>query len=130
MICKKNKREKGQAIVEFALILPIALLIICAVIDFGWVFAHKLVLSTAVRDGARVGITCSSDGDFGSQVQTRVKNEASICDKTALQVTSVVTGGDVVVKADYTLHLLTPMAQIFFGGMTYHIESQCTMKAE
>lgn len=130
MFWEKKKNEKGQAIVEFALILPIALLLICAVIDFGWVFTHKLVLSTAVRDGARVGITCSADGDFNNQVRTRVKNEASICNEGALQVTPVVSGGDVIVKADYELNMLTPMAEIFFGGMTYHIEAQCTMKAE
>lgn len=127
---KRKETEKGQAIVEFALILPIALLLICAVIDFGWVFTHKLVLSTAVRDGARVGITCSSEGTFDSQVRTRVQNEASICKREALHISPVVRNGDVVVTATYDLDMLTPMAKLFFGSMTYHMQARCTMKAE
>ena len=36
------KREKGQSIVEFALVLPLILLIVCGIIDFGWLFIISL----------------------------------------------------------------------------------------
>ena len=126
--CVKN--EDGQAIVEFAFTLTIALLVLCAVIDFGWLFCHELSLSTAVRDGARVGVTCTEDGDFESQVISRVKEEAVLCDAPALSVTSQYSDGDVIVNAVYNLEMLTPMAGIIFGGMSYPIETSCTMKAE
>ena len=126
----RMKSEKGQALVEFALILPIALLILCAVIDFGWLFAHELILSSAVRDGARVGITCADDSDFSARVNSCVLNDASICDAASLSITPAVSGGDVIVRANYTLQMLTPMAPLIVGGMTYNIEASCTMKAE
>ena len=47
----KRKRESGQAMVEFALILPILLLIVCGIIDFGWLFLISFRLTMrAVRE--------------------------------------------------------------------------------
>lgn len=37
-------KNKGQALVEFILVLPIMLLIICAIIDFGTIFYNKYTL--------------------------------------------------------------------------------------
>lgn len=39
---KRDRKEDGQAMVEFALILPIFLLILCGIIDFGWLFYNQL----------------------------------------------------------------------------------------
>ena len=54
---KKVKREDGQAMVEFALILPVFLLILCGIIDFGWLFYNQLSLRSEER---RVGKECRS----------------------------------------------------------------------
>lgn len=132
----KKKKESGQAIVEFALVLPIFLLLLCAVIDFGWVLTHELTLSSAVREGARTGITCVSESDFQTQVKNRVQTVASVPSSSTLTVTATKTNmaspkdGDVVVQASYDLQLLTPMGKLIFGSMQYEIENSCTMKAE
>lgn len=49
-----GKSEKGQGLVEFALVLPILLLILVAVVDFGWFIFVKTNLNNAAREGARV----------------------------------------------------------------------------
>ncbi len=124
------KSEKGQSLVEFALILPLMLLLLCAIVDYGWLFTHELVLSTAVRDGARVGITCAEDSSFAAQVRDCVRQECSLFDRNTLAITTYVHNGDVVVRADYDLSMLTPMAALFVGGMSYHMDASCTMRAE
>lgn len=43
---------KGQSIVEFALIVPILLLLIMGTLDFGRVFYVKIALQSAAREGA------------------------------------------------------------------------------
>ena len=127
---QKQTAESGQAIVEFALVLPIALLILCAIVDFGWVFTHELVLSTAVRNGARAGVIYAEERDFETKVQNRVRSEADLCDARKLRVTARYTGTDVIVSADYDLQLLTPTAKLLFGAMNYHVKASCTMSTQ
>lgn len=50
------KNNRGQALVEFALLLPVLLLIIGGMIDFGLVYHEQLVMTAAAREGARVAV--------------------------------------------------------------------------
>lgn len=47
------KKDNGQALVEFALIVPILLFLIVAVIDFGWLFMAQIRVTNAAREAAR-----------------------------------------------------------------------------
>ncbi len=47
------RREDGQALVEFALVLPILLMVATGITSFGLVFYHYITLTDAVRSGAR-----------------------------------------------------------------------------
>lgn len=47
------KNEKGQAMVEFALVLPLLLIIIAGIIDFGLIFNQKVLANNASREAAR-----------------------------------------------------------------------------
>ena len=52
----KGRRSRGQALVEFALVIPLVILLFMGVFDFGRaVFAYNS-LSNAAREGARVAI--------------------------------------------------------------------------
>jgi len=59
----KNLRrdEKGQGIVEFALVLPIFIMFLLGIIEFGWMFNAQITTTSAAREGARtravMGIT-------------------------------------------------------------------------
>jgi Flp pilus assembly protein TadG len=50
------KRDEGAAAVEFALVLPILILILFGIIEFGFAFYNKEVITNASREGARAGI--------------------------------------------------------------------------
>ena len=47
------RREEGQALVEFALVLPVLLMIVTGITSFGLVFYRYVTLTDAVRVGAR-----------------------------------------------------------------------------
>lgn len=49
------KSEKAQALVEFTLIMPIIIVLILGMIEFGWLLNAKITLNSAAREGARVG---------------------------------------------------------------------------
>ena len=49
------RRESGQGLVEFALLVPVFLLILLGMLEFGFAFNHNLTLEAATREGARAG---------------------------------------------------------------------------
>jgi len=48
-------KERGTAAVEFALVLPLLLMLVLGAIDWGWYFFIREVAINAAREGARVG---------------------------------------------------------------------------
>jgi len=77
----RRRRKSAQSLTEFALILPILMLILLGVVDFGRVFYYWTSIANAAREGARYAIThptaitstCKADP---SNVKYRVKQEA------------------------------------------------------
>ena len=56
MMNRGTNNEHGQAIVELALTLPLLLLVVLGVFDFGLMFQRFEVVTNAAREGARVGV--------------------------------------------------------------------------
>ncbi len=54
---KRIRSFSGQALVEFAFVLPILLLLIVALIDFGILFYTQMSVVNAAWEGARAGAT-------------------------------------------------------------------------
>lgn len=53
---KKHKKERGQELVEFALIFPVLLMIVVGIFDLGRAFYSIIVITNAAREGARYAI--------------------------------------------------------------------------
>jgi Flp pilus assembly protein TadG len=59
----RDRGERGAAAVEFALVLPVLLMIVLGTIDWGWYFFVSQVVTNAAREGARVGSLTAYDPD-------------------------------------------------------------------
>ena len=57
----RNKRHKGQTLVEFALTLPILLMLIFGIVEFGRAFQAWVTLENAAREAARYTTTGQYD---------------------------------------------------------------------
>jgi Flp pilus assembly protein TadG len=59
-----NRRAttRGQSIVEFTLILPVILLILMGMLEFGSAYDHRTAMAYSVREGARVGASLGNGG--------------------------------------------------------------------
>ncbi len=55
-----RKQSRGVVAIEFALLLPVFLLLVLGMIDYGWYFFCDLSVSNAAREGARAGTTVPS----------------------------------------------------------------------
>jgi Flp pilus assembly protein TadG len=75
----KRRRDKGAAAVEFALILPVLLLLVGGVVDFGLLYYNQIVLSNAARDGSRLiaANPTANPGWTQAYIQTRISNSAA-----------------------------------------------------
>lgn len=77
---KKNfkliKNTEGQSLVEFALVLPILLILILGMIEFGWILNGKITLTSAAREGARTAIIYESEDDALEVVKEAINKSA------------------------------------------------------
>ena len=75
---KRLKLQAGSNIVEFALILPLLLVLVFGIIDFGLALFDKAVITNASREGARAGMVFSvprlTDDQIRAVVQTYAGN--------------------------------------------------------
>lgn len=75
---RRRPRSRGQSLVEFALVLPIFLLILCAIMDFGFLLYSRITVINAAREGARVAMTMAEDQNgIGGAVSDRVSAAAA-----------------------------------------------------
>jgi Flp pilus assembly protein TadG len=99
------KNQKGQTMVEFAIVVPIVLLILFAIIQFGILFHNYVTLTDAVRAGARQGaVSRHLSSGREAAVEDRVRDSAVNLDQGQLDVDVTATwnqGADVTVTATY-----------------------------
>jgi len=58
----RRRRERGQALVEYAVLVPMFLLILFGMLEFGLIFQHNLTLEYSTREGARTGAALANGG--------------------------------------------------------------------
>jgi len=52
---RRRNGERGVAAIEFALVLPLLLVVVLGTIDWGWYFFVDQLVTNAAREGARAG---------------------------------------------------------------------------
>ena len=129
-ITGRRKRESGQALIELALILPIFLLLLLGIVQFGSVFRDYIALTDATRVGARQASVARSLGGTDTFKTTAVvnttKNAGANLDPNRMTVTVAplkidgITagwegGGQVTVRATYPFKI-NIMGMVMFNG--------------
>jgi Flp pilus assembly protein TadG len=60
-----NRRQRGAVLVEFAMALPVIIMLLLGTVTGGIAYSHKLNISHAAREAARYGATLP-DNQFGA----------------------------------------------------------------
>ncbi len=144
---RRTERERGQAVVELALVLPLFLLLLLGIVQFGTLFRDYIALTDATRVGARQAAVARS-------LQPASTREASVVAKvhkagvnlspSKMTVTvqlydtsgtlmvpnsadaSWVPSGDVTVRATYPFRI-SLFGQVVFAGT---LQSRTTERVE
>ena len=141
----RTRNERGQALVEFALTLPILMLILTGMMTFGIALHNYLELTNAVSIGARViAINRGQTTDPCAMVSSAVYNAAPLLKRTSLTFSLVLNGttypgatcsspntttgaaGNLVQGADAQLTATYPCNLKVFG---YNYAPSCIMTA-
>lgn len=70
---EKFKKDTGQGLVEFALILPIFLLLIMGMFDYGWLLYGEISVNAAAKEAARIIVVAD-----GKQMSEKIQNVEAI----------------------------------------------------
>ncbi|MHC1694377.1 MAG: TadE/TadG family type IV pilus assembly protein [Eubacteriales bacterium] len=132
--CLKNK--KGQAMVELAVTLPIFILVLCGIIDFGWIITNQNSIDYSARAGARYATVNSSGADAVETIRdyTNALIPSRLSEGLNIEITFTNTAnhtmGDVIVSVTGQVEALTPVTGIFTSGEEITLSSSCRMKVE
>jgi Flp pilus assembly protein TadG len=145
---RSRNGEKGQSLAEFVMVLPIFLILVFAIIDFGMGFHAWLTVTNSAREGARLGSVrapaggaCDNDPSTqADNIDCRVRETADTLDqsKLAVNITNAQgsPGSSIVVDVDYDYDLITPLDNLLglisggAVGPTLQFSSTADMRLE
>lgn len=131
MISKKLKDEKGQALLELALMLPLLIILSFGVLETGRVIHTYLVVNHAAREGAREASLRAAD----QEITTKVISMLQLQDVNAAEIAISPTetqrqpGESVTVQVYYPLVIYSPVISNILPN-PFAIQSQTTMRIE
>jgi Flp pilus assembly protein TadG len=130
----KNKiiKCKGQALVEIALVLPILLLLLFGIIEFGRILNAYIMVSNASREGARYSAVGHTDVQVRQLVMDKTPNLNIV--QSSIIINPGNTGAErerVIVTVPCDFQLITPIVKnIISPSGTFRIESSTEMRVE
>jgi hypothetical protein len=132
---KKNKKERGQSLVELAVSLVLLLLLLSGAVEFGMAFFQFIQLRDAAQEGALYG---SINPNAQGPIETRARGASSspidltntslvtidvlARDKTTNNfkaLTSACEGDGLYVRMKYQHKIFMPFMSAVLGGRTY-----------
>ena len=117
--------------VEFALLLPIFLVVIFIIVDFGVGISRWVIVTNSTREGARLGAVGATTTDIAGRVALTSNGLLDPADVNVYYLDSPADanvdigdrGDSVVVESDYEYGLITPLAAFIAladNSMTFH----------
>ena len=116
------RNQRGAALLETAITLPLILLVSVAIFEFGRAYQTWQVLTNAAREGARVAVI---NGTPVADIKTAVKNYAAIGGLTVTDsqisldqsvALGTWTGSQVTISYPFQFIVLNPVAKMVKSG--------------
>src|SRR4249920_3310812 len=71
-----NRRRRGVAVIEAALFIPLLILLLCGMVEYGWCFIKYQGINNAAREGVRTAVR---EGATDAQWQAAVDSVLVSC---------------------------------------------------
>jgi len=117
---KRMRSEKGAALIEAAITVPVILLICVGIFEFGRAYQTMQVLTNAAREGARMAvITASTDAAVTARVRSYMQAGSLPNHATAavtvvrnVSMTGADTGSSIVIDYPFQFMVLNPVVRL------------------
>lgn len=124
------RNQKGQSLVEFAIILPLILLIVMGIAQFGLLFNSYLTIQNATREGARTGVV----GGTNNEIRQSILNTSPYLKEENLTIhinpkDNRRSGETLTVQIIYNYPLTVPIINNILGK-TVQLNAQTSMRIE
>ena len=132
MLKLNKKNSRGQSLVETAIVLPIILLIIMGIIEFGLLFNNYIIITNASREGARKAAIGGTDSEIIQVVEnvTTTLELSKMTISVSPSFSSRRHGAQVKVEVVYRASLITPIIGKFFPGEEARLAATSIMRVE
>lgn len=129
---RSTSKRKGQTLVEAAIALPLFILILAGILDFGWLLANQLMVSNGSRDGARYAIVNSDNTSLAALVDARVRTNPGLDTGEDVSVSVAFSADllDISVTVSKKVKVLTPLVGVFVQGQQIDLTSTTVMRVE
>lgn len=114
---KGLRSESGASAVEFALLLPVLMMILFGIIEFGFALYQQAVLTNASREGARLGIVQASPAITIAQINAAIDNYLTPAGINPANVSRAIVAGGVT-GTPVTVSLTLPYSFIVLSSLT------------
>ncbi len=141
---RPSRDTRGAALVEAAIVLPLLLMFVFGVVDFGAIYSNRTTVNQGVRDAARQGIvanfgtntSCPTTGSTATGNAQRLicltKERIGLnTTKTRVRVVAPATyavGQQLIVCTEFPMEPITPLTGQFISGDA--IRAKATMRIE
>ncbi|CZR10361.1 TadE/TadG family type IV pilus assembly protein [Trichococcus ilyis] len=102
ILAKLKSSQRGQALVEFALVLPMLLLLVLGVLEFGWILKAEIAVSAAAREGARYAAAGKTEAQAESDAMAHVPGTSV---NVTINETSVIATAESTVNSLIGFHV-------------------------
>ena len=132
--------ERGAELIEFAIVLPILMLLVAGIVDFGMMFRTFEVVTNAAREGARVGVLPGYEQAI--DVENRVNaylaaaglnnaNQVTAPNVTVATSAGTFTARQVTVVYNYQFLVLGGITPLFGGSIgSINLTARSVMRTE
>ena len=105
-VLQPRPAERGQTLIEFALLAPVIILFLFMIVDFGIAMDRRIVLQHAVREGARYAAVTTDCAAIQARTEAQAQGIIDVGDVTVSYESNPAPAGDnVSVKAHFTYQL-------------------------
>lgn len=125
-----RKHESGQALVEFALVLPLLLALLCGIIDFGWLYYNQITLNNAAREGARYAVIHYDPSTNWKETAESRMLAGMVGVDSATAIVSDPVGQQITASVTATPQILTGFTSTIIGRRVANLHASCTMRLE
>jgi Flp pilus assembly protein TadG len=109
LIKKIHRNGKGQSMVEMAIILPVLLLILFAIFEFGRILGAYMLIHDLARDGVRYGVVGMSDQSIKDHIMEHDSFLNINSDDINITPSIRSLGSALTVGIDYEIEIITPI---------------------